>query len=720
MRYAGNNVSAPVGARPTLRSRKGPITGMDAHQQTAADPVGEAIARGDWPGALTQLRSTEAVRQLSAHELQQLAQAAYGQGELEASISAWERLHARSMDVGDHVAAATAATTVAMYLMMDTGLMAPVRGWVRRAERLLEDEGELGVHAWLALVRTYERLMSGDMDGARHWADTTIDVGLRHRQPAPVAIGRVAAARLLIFDGRADEGLHLLDEAAVATVSGELDPLSVGMLYCELICAMQGLAQYDRAEEWTEAMERWRGVGAFGGINGRCRVHRAEILRLRGSCAEAEEEALHACAELRPWMRREFGWPLTELGTIRLRKGDLAGAEEAFLAAHENGWEPQPGLALLRLAQGEVATASVLIRDALEHPVNVPSKERPPYGGLCRAPLLDAQTEIALARDDLATARQSAGELAEIAAVFRSRALTAAAALARGRVALADGDAGGAVGACEEAVAGWSDVGAPYEVSVARVVLAQAHRALGNEDCALLELHAAHAGFERVGARRHAEQVAGALTGGAAPSVPPAPTGAPSENVFRLDGDTRTVVFDGDSVLLHDLKGMRYLERLLAEPGREFHVLDLVAAERGAPLVPSPTVTEHQRRHSDGAGPVLDAQAKQAYRRRLDEIDEDIEEAKVMGDSHRVALAEADREYLVHELASAYGLGGRERQVGSDSERARASVTRALRYAVERIAEHHPKLATHIEQTVCTGTYCSYVPDCRIPTSWVI
>ena len=191
-------------------------------------------------------------------------------------------------------------------------------------------------------------------------------------------------------------------------------------------------------------MERWRPAGAVGSVHGRCRVHRAEILRLRGSCDEAEKEALLACEELRPYLRRELGWPLTELGRIRLLKGDIEGAEEAFLAAHEAGWDPQPGLALVQLAQGDVALAAASIRDALDHPVNVPSKELPPNTELRRAPLLEAQVEIEIAAGDLDRARSAADELEQVAARFESKALAASAALAQGRVRLAAGDAAGA------------------------------------------------------------------------------------------------------------------------------------------------------------------------------------------------------------------------------------------------------------------------------------
>src|SRR5262245_16824083 len=215
--------------------------------------------------------------------------------------------------------------------------------------------------------------------------------------------------------------------------------MSTGVVYCEVVCALQALAQYDLAEQWTQAMERWAKVSAIGSLHGRCRVHRAEILRLRGSCAEAEKEALGACEELRPYLRRELGWPLTELGRIRQRRGDLDGAEQAFLAAHENGWDPQPGLALIHLARGDGDAAAAAIRAALDHPSRVPSKELPPNTELRRAPLLDAAVEIEVAAGDVRRARRAADELSQIAATFESKALVASATVARARVQLAGG-----------------------------------------------------------------------------------------------------------------------------------------------------------------------------------------------------------------------------------------------------------------------------------------
>ena len=673
----------------------------------------DAAARGAWEEAFDLLMEADVVGPLAPADLPLFGEVAYAAGHLDVTIEAWERAHAACLEAGDHVAAAGAAVRVAMHVLFDTALMAPVRGWLARAERLLEGEAETPAHAWLAVVRSYERMLTGDTPGAREWARRAIEVGATC-DPAACAIGRVAEARLLILDGDVADGLALLDEAGVATVSGDLDPLSTGVVYCELVCALQGLALYDVAEEWTEAMERWCETNAIGSLHGRCRVHRAEILRLRGSCNEAESQALTACEELRPYLRRELGWPLNELGRIRLHKRDIAGAEEALLGAHRAGWDPQPGLALVRLAQGDVATAAASIRDALERPLRVPSKERPPNSDLQRAPLLEAQVEIEIAAGDIDRARSAADELELVAARFESKALVASATLARGRVRLADGDTTGAEQSFSEAVRLWNEVGAPYEAAVARIGLADAHHASGSEHRAVLERHAARTILDAIEA---------------APTAPSAPDvvhrdaldeqSSGNLNVFRREGDYWMVSFDAQTVRVRDLKGMHYLARLLAEPGREFHVLDLVAAESGSVARPDSAQPAGMPGPALGdAGEMLDARAKDAYRRRLAEIDDDIDQARAIGDGERAAQADAERDFLLRELSRAVGLSGRDRRAASASERARAGVTRAIRQAITRIAEHHPDLGEHLSRTIRTGTYCAYDPDPRAPADW--
>jgi tetratricopeptide (TPR) repeat protein len=688
--------------------------------------VSEAAGRGEWQRALDLLDGC-GHEMSSAAGLELRAQASYGAGDFEGSVSAWEALHTLRVEEHDPAGAAFAAATVAMFLLIDTGLMAAVRGWVRRAERHLDGHPEVPAHAVIAVVRGYERFMCGDVEGAREHSARAIDSGTRHGVIPAVIIGRVCAARIRIFDGAVDEGIELLDDIAIDLMSGTIDPITTGMMYCELICAAQGMALHDRVVEWTEVMDRWSRRSAVGSVRGRCRVHRAEILRMSGTCDEAEREALGACEELRPWMRREFGWPLVELGNIRLRRGDLAGAEEAFIAAHEHAWSPQPGLALLRLAQGDTPTAAAMIADAIVHPFDTPSKERPPFGELRLAPLLEAQVEIAAAAGDLSTLRAATLALSTIAESYPSRSLAAGTALAHARLHLVDSDAEGAIGCAVNAMSEWTSIGAPFDAAVARMVLGDARLLTGDVEGARLEWRTARSAFVGFGAVLWAER-AEQLAEGTMPDPAPSATGGRAVATFRCDGDTRTIQFGDHRVLMRDLQGFRYIARLLADPGREFHVLDLIAVEHGT-LPAARTGARSSTRSSahdddltaDGLGaglPMLDDQAREAYRRRLADVEDDIEDAERMNDLGRAELAQRDRDYLIAELSRAVGLGHRPRTTGSTGERARTSVTRSFRYALERLSEHHPALATHLRQGIQTGTYCRYTVDPTAPLDW--
>ncbi len=361
--------------------------------------------------------------------------------------------------------------------------------------------------------------------------------------------------------------------------------------------------------------------------------------------------------------------------------------------------------------------------------MGVPSKELPPNTDLRRAPLLEARVEIEIAAGNLEAARDAADELSGIAEVFQSQALAASAALARARVTLAEGDTVRARRGFEDAAHLWNQIGAPYETALARMGLARAYRDEGNAERAGLEFEVARLGFERIGAMGQAAEAVRArdAVGRGDPShreglprdAPAAVARSADEHVFRREGDYWSLVFEGHTMRMRDLKGLRYLARLLADPGREFHVLDLVTVERGW-SGDGRRGAEPGLAFSSGldAGVVLDAQAKQAYRRRLAEIDDDIDEAGMLGDAERASQAEAERDFLIRELARAVGLGGRDRRVGSASERARASVTRALRKAMARISEYDPALGEHLDRAIRTGTWCAYLPNTRGPVSW--
>lgn len=637
-------------------------------------------------------------------DLEERARAAYVDGDLEGAIGTWEQVHTLRLGTGDVLGAAQAAAMVANHLLIDTGLMAPVRGWLRRSERLLEPLGEVPLHAMLAALGGYERLFSGDSVAANALAERAADLSARHAQVDAAVIAQTCTARLRLLDGDLDGGLALLDEVGARLMAGDASALVTGMMLCEVVCAAQGLAMHDLAREWTDAMERWRTDSGFGGLHGRCRVHRAELLRISGPAAEAEAEALGACADLRPWMRREYGWPLVELGTIRLRRGDLTGAEAAFTEATAHSWCPQPGLALTQLARGRTAVAAAMIAEAIAHPLTIPWKERPPFGELRLAPLLQAQGEIALESGDAGVCSAAAERLEGIATRYPSRALRAMALLTRARADLLAGASDTAGSAAHEAVGLWAELEAPYEAASARMVLAGACEARGEVQLARAEREAAAQVYAGFGAEGKVAEIAALL----ADAPPPAPdaAGATRRGRFVACDGLRTVSLDEVEVVLADLKGFRYLARLLAEPGREFHVLDLAGTPPAGSQVAQTGI------------PVLDDEARGVYRRQLAEVDADIEEARELQDLGRLELAERDREYLVAALTSALGLGGRVRTTGSTAERARTSVTRSLRYALGRLATASPALAAHFDGALRTGTYCSYAPDPLAPITW--
>jgi tetratricopeptide (TPR) repeat protein len=652
-----------------------------------------ALDRGDWPAALALLRGDD-----SPEASEMAAQARYANGEFEAAVATWEALYERQLAAGDRITAAWAAANVAILLLVDTGLMAPVRAWVARAERLLDDAVPVPPHAMLAMVRTYERFFCGDPEGARQQAARAMELGRQLNVPPAVILGQVATARLQLSDGAVEEGLAALDDVALSLMSGAVDPMTTGMMYCELVCAAQSLLAYDRAREWTDVMERWAHGNAFGGIHGRCRVHRAELLRISGPGPAAENEAIAACEELRPWMRREFGWPLVELGNIRLRMGDLDGAEEAFLQAHRRAWAPVPGIALLRMEQGDLTAAAELVADAVNNPPQLPWKERPPFGDLQLVPLLDAQSEIAEACGDAETSASAAKRLRSIADGHPSPGLSATAALATAREKLLVEEYLAAVDAANAAVTGWCELDAPFEAAVARVCLGRARERAGNVAGSRLDFRAAHDEFTAFGAVRRATQAA-ALLAGTGPRV------SPTELVASLErrGELWHLGFRGTETVLADLKGLQYLAVLLAEPGREFPALELCGG------------------HDIGdAIPLIDEEARASYRRRLTEVEEDIAEAEEHNDVARAERARSDREFLLAELSGAIGLGGRLRGTGGAAERARTSVTRSLRYALTRLTQQHPTLGEHLNRSVRTGSYCNYQPDTVVPIRWSV
>jgi class 3 adenylate cyclase len=456
-----------------------------------------AISRHAWSEGFDLLREADRVQPLAPQDLERLAEAAWWTGRLPACIDARERGYRAYLDAGNHCRAGYLAIELARdYFTKRDGAVA--QGWLSTAERLLAQEPECVEAAWFVrtqAVIAFEGLH--DLDRALVYARQTLDMATRLAHRDLMALGLHDQGRILVALGRVDEGVAMMDEATVAALAGELAPFPTAAIYCNTIQSCAELADYRRAREWNEAAKRWCERQAIAGFPGMCRVYRAQAIRLRGAWAEAEQEARRACDELREFAVDYVAQALYEIGEIRLRMGDFPVADEMFKQAHELGRDPQPGLAMLRLAQGRTDAALTLITKGLTGG----NQDR-----LHRAKLLPALINIANAAGDRTQAAAAAAELEGIARAYGTPALDATAASAQATVALAAGDLASARRYLKRSVQLWQEVDAPYEAALARMMLGEACQAEGDVENAALELEAAQSAFERLGAAPDAQR----------------------------------------------------------------------------------------------------------------------------------------------------------------------------------------------------------------------
>ena len=465
--------------------------------QVADDPLAagrEAAQQHAWRRAYDLLKEAEQRGTLSAEDLESLSEAAWWTGRLDEGIGLRERAYAAYVEEGEPRRAAGLAISLSMD-NMTRGAPAVAGGWLARAERLLADEEEGAEHGYLALVRGITAFEFGDPAVAEKELAQAEELAARFGERSLAGMALVFQGAMRVGRGEVGEGLAMLDEATASAVSGEFHPLATGMVYCVTIASCQSLGDCGRAAQWTEAANRWCDRLDVSGFPGACRIHRAEIMRLRGDWPQAEAQALQACEELHDYNRWVTASGFYEIGEIRRRRGDFAAAEEAYRKSNELGHDPQPGQALLRLAQGKVDAASSAIKRAL---AEAPTP-------LARARRLPAQVEIALAAGELRRAREAAAEMEQIADQYsvggrRTPAFDGAAQLAAGQIRLAEHDWEGAAEALRAAREIWDTVGAPYETARARMLLGLTYRGEGDEDGATEELTAAKTTFERLGA----------------------------------------------------------------------------------------------------------------------------------------------------------------------------------------------------------------------------
>ena len=459
----------------------------------------EAAGRHAWKSAYDAYAGIER-SELTPADLEHLADAAWWTGRLDEAVRIRERAYTAYSSSGDTLGAARLAITLS-WDHGGRGAFAVANGWFATAERLLADLPESAEHAYLTLTRAINTLFSGEVDAALDDFDRAFELGQRFGDRDVQVLALSGKGRAFVKRGRIDDGLALMDEATAAAVCGELRPYSTGLVYCMTISSCHDLGDYRRAAEWTEVANHWCDSLDVSGFPGTCRLHRAEIMRLRGDLAGAEKQAIAACDELHDYDRQITAGGYYEIGEIRRRRGEFAAAEEAYSTANELGRNPQPGLALLRLAQGKVESAQGAITRAL---ADAPDP-------LARLRQLPARVAIAVAAGDVKAARASADELERIVDAFkigarRALAFDATVHFADGQIKLAEGDVDGAASSLKQARDEWHQVGAPYETAQARTLLGLAFRRQGDEDAATTELEAALATFERLGAMLDAER----------------------------------------------------------------------------------------------------------------------------------------------------------------------------------------------------------------------
>ena len=449
----------------------------------------EALARHSWAEALQYLQQASSQGQMAPDDLAHLAEAAWWTGKIDDCCELLRRAYAGYLQDQQPKRAAVMSLKLAD-IFYHKAKRVVTTGWLQRAEKLLQDAEDSVEYGYLLRLKTVIAIeVDGDTESALRLAKQTFEIGHRAEDKDLITLSTQDQGRVLVDRGQVSEGMALLDEAMAAILGGELNPQTVARTYCNMISVCERTADYQRASEWTEEARHWCLPHESSPFPGICSVHRAEIMRLRGSLQEAEQEARQVCTDPRGYTDVAAA-AFYEIGEIKMRRGDYEGAEEAFRQAHQRGHNPVPGLPLLLLAQGKIDAAKSLMTRAL-------AETQLPLG---RARLLPSHVRIALAADDLDGARPSIEELESIAAQFGSAALKAAAAQARGTLDLASEDFRNGCANLRRALDFWLEVDLPYEAAVTRMLLAQAYRGMNDLASAELELGAARSTFARLGA----------------------------------------------------------------------------------------------------------------------------------------------------------------------------------------------------------------------------
>jgi ATP/maltotriose-dependent transcriptional regulator MalT len=450
----------------------------------------ESFRRRSWRDAFTELSEADRDVPLELDDLERLAVAAYLAGEDLVSTDTWVRAHQECVRAGNPGRAVRCAFWLVIGLML-RGELAPAAGWLARGQRFAGDVEGRAEEGCLLLGDAVQLMFGGDPERANALYSRAAEIGVRFGDPDVTAMARLGEGQTAIMLGRTADGLRLLDEAMVAVTADETSAAMTGLVYCAVIETCQEIFDVRRAREWTTALSRWcESQPELVPYRGQCLVHRAEILELQGDWPDAIDEAQRACERLAEPPHPAVGRAFYRRGELHRLRGEYDAAERSYREASSYGQSPHPGLAQLRYAQGQIDSAATAIRQALNE-----AQDR-----VTRSSLLGACVEIALAGNSVQAARTAADELASIAAEFGAPLLDALSDHATGAVLLAEGDPVAALEPLRQACTRLQELDAPYDVARVRVHIGLSYRALGDVDTAEMELDAARAVFERLGA----------------------------------------------------------------------------------------------------------------------------------------------------------------------------------------------------------------------------
>ncbi len=600
---------------------------------------------------------------------------------------------------GDRRQAALACVELGQTYENALGNLTAARAWFTRAARLLEDEPACLEQGWVAIAA-----MGCDVDDpaallaaaelALERARRFRDVNLETKALADAGLAHVQSGRIV-------QGMALLDEAMALACGPARESVAAPKSVCSFFTACYHAADFGRASSWTAPLEQHGLLGPRDGstlfLSSHCDSVRATLLMELGRWGEAEQLLLRSIEAFEKVLPFPSWHPALALADLRLRQGRL-GEAEALLLGKDQAPQGVLPAARLHLARGDAALARAVAQRGLRS-----------FGAdrLRAIELWLVVVEAALVLGELSAAEQAAAELTARARDLAVPTLVARAALGCARVAFARGDARGALALLEPSLQSLDPAHAPWLRALVEISLARLYAALGDGAAARAEARAAQGLLRSLDVTLSPDdaRLLEALTapGGVSPPLGAAPDPKPTA---RLERSERwwSVTCRGSSVRLPDGKGMRYLAELLAQPHLEQHALDLVDRIEGL------DEGGLDRRALRGAGSGLDARARAAYRQRIEELRSAAAEALERGQLESAEAAQGELDQLLAELSRAFGLGGKDRPVGSPAEKARLNVTRALRSAIARICAAMPELGSALSAQVRTGNYCAYEP----------